>query len=301
MPCTGGVTRLGGGVLAVLVAAAAGLWTLAGDTPLDRARSGGLQAIRLAGIVRLGYANEAPYGYRDTATGRLTGEAPEVARVVLRRLGIERIEAVVTEFGALIPGLRAGRFDIIAAGMYITPARCSRIAFSEPSYRIGEAFAVRAGNPLALHSFEDVARRPAATLGVVGGAVEHTYARAVGIPAHRLAVFPDNISALTALRAGRIDAWAATRLTALDLLRKARTAQLELAEPFTDPVIDGRTTVGYGAFGFRLHDRELLAAFNRELTDFVGSAGHLRLTAPFGITRDMLPGDVTTRDLCRRT
>ena len=297
----GRVTWLGRGLLAVLVLAAAGLWALARDPTAERAYAGGLESIRQAGTVRLGYANEAPYGYRDTATGRITGEAPEVARVVLRRLGIERIEAVVTEFGALIPGLGAGRFDIIAAGMYITPARCSRIAFSEPTYRIGEAFAVRAGNPLALHSFEDVARRPSATLGVVGGAVEHTYARAVGIPAARLAVFPDNISALTALRAGRIDAWAATRLTTLDLLRKANTAQIELAEPFSDPVIDGRTTVGYGAFGFRLRDRDLLAAFNRELDDFIGSDEHLRLTARFGITRDTLPGEVTTRELCGRT
>ena len=297
----GQVTRLGRGLAAVLVLAAAGLWASARDAATERARAGGLEGIRQAGIVRLGYANEAPYGYRDTATGEITGEAPEIARVVLRRLGIERIEAVVTEFGALIPGLRAGRFDVIAAGMYITPARCTRIAFSEPTYRIGEAFVVRAGNPLALHSYEDVARRAAATLGVVGGAVEHTYARAVGIPEARLAVFPDNISALTALRAARIDAWAATRLTTLDLLRKANTTQLELAEPFSDPVIDGRTTVGYGAFGFHPRDRELLAAFNRELDGFVGSDEHLRLTAPFGITRDTLPGDVTTRELCGRT
>ena len=297
----GRVTWLGRGLLAGLILAAAGLWTLARDPATDRAYAGGLESIRQAGTVRLGYANEAPYGYRDTATGRITGEAPEVARVVLRRLGLERIEAVVTEFGALIPGLRAGRFDIIAAGMYITPARCRQIAFSEPTYRIGEAFAVRAGNPLALHGYEDVARHPAATLGVVGGAIEHTYARAVGIPEARVAVFPDNISALTALRAGRIDAWAATRLTTLDLLRKASTPQLELAEPFFDPVIGGQTIVGYGAFGFRLRDRALRAAFNRELDDFVGSDEHLRLTAPFGITRDTLPGGVTTRELCGRT
>ena len=32
-----------------------------------------------------------------------------------------QVDGVLTEFGSLIPGLQAGRFDIIAAGMFVTP------------------------------------------------------------------------------------------------------------------------------------------------------------------------------------
>jgi polar amino acid transport system substrate-binding protein len=35
-------------------------------------------------------------------------------------MGIHQIEVVTTDFGSLIPGLQAGRFDVIAAGMYRT-------------------------------------------------------------------------------------------------------------------------------------------------------------------------------------
>ena len=35
-------------------------------------------------------------------------------------MGINQVEGVLTEFGSLIPGLQARRFDIIAAGMYVT-------------------------------------------------------------------------------------------------------------------------------------------------------------------------------------
>ena len=46
-----------------------------------------LERIQRTGVVRVAYANEAPYGYRDIQTGRVTGEAPEIACVVLGRLG----------------------------------------------------------------------------------------------------------------------------------------------------------------------------------------------------------------------
>ena len=82
--------------------------------------------------VRIGYANEAPFAYYDNATGKLTGESVEVTRYLLKEVGISRVEGVITEFASLIPGLKARRFDIIAAGMYINPRRCEQISFSEP-------------------------------------------------------------------------------------------------------------------------------------------------------------------------
>jgi polar amino acid transport system substrate-binding protein len=250
-------------------------------------------------VFRVAYANEAPYGYLDTATGRVTGEAPEIARVILDRLGVENVEMVVTEFGSLIPGLKAGRFDMVAAGMYITPERCREIAFSLPTYAIGEAFLVRKGNPLDLHSYEDVAAHESARIGVMGGAVEHGYAKDLGVPEDRIVIFPDYPSALSGLRTGRIDALAATDLTVGDLLRKSGEDEFERAEPFTDPAIDGKVMIGYGAFGLRKEDRELLESIDRELSAFIGSKEHLDLVRPFGFSEATLPGDVTVEDLCR--
>jgi polar amino acid transport system substrate-binding protein len=89
-----------------------------------------LERIKRAGEIRIGFANEAPFGYQ-TPDGKLTGEAPEVGKAVLKQLGITKVEGVLTEFGALIPGLRAGHFDMIAAGMYITPQRCKQVQFSQ--------------------------------------------------------------------------------------------------------------------------------------------------------------------------
>jgi polar amino acid transport system substrate-binding protein len=258
-----------------------------------------LERIRKAGVVKVGFANEAPYAYIDSKTGKLTGESPEIARVILKRLGIKKVKGVLVEFGSLIPGLKAGRFDIIAAGMYITPPRCGQIAFSNPTYGIGEAFIVRKGNPYNLHSYEDIKKNPNVRFGVVTGAIEREYAMKVGIPRSQIKVLPDTASALEAVAAGRIDAYGGTSLTVRDLLKKAHNPRLQQALPFTDPVIDGKTVRGYGAFGFRKQDKGLVTAFDRELEQFVPSQEHLDLVKPFGFSKQELPGDVTAAGLCK--
>jgi polar amino acid transport system substrate-binding protein len=290
-------SRVGwGGILLLLglVAVVVAILLLRDDGPkgdtLARARAGE--------VLRIGYANEAPYGYLDTDTGRVTGEAPEIARVMLERMGIAHVEPVVARFGELIPGLQAGQIDIVAAGMYVTPERCKEIAFSEPTYRIGEAFIVRSGNPLDLHGYDDVAQSDAARIGVMGGAVEHGYAKKLGIPGGRIVVFEDYATALAGLEAERIDALAATTLTVGDLLGKANNPAFARAEPFHQPIIDGKTVLGYGAFGFRKEDEALLREFNRHLEAFLGTPEHLGLVRPFGFSETTLPGDVTTADLC---
>lgn len=280
--------------LAVLLAAALGV----ACSPAGRDGESTLDRMRREGAARVGFANEAPYAYVDPESGRLTGEAPEIARAVLARMGTEKIEGVLTEFGSMIPGLKAGRFDLIAAGMYVTPDRCREVAFSEPTYSIGGAFLVRAGNPKSLHGYGDVPADPETRLGVMAGAVERGYARESGVPDGQVVSFPDAPSAVAGLLAGRVDAFAATALTARDLLSKARSDALALAEPFEDPVFDRRPARGYGAFAFRNEDTALRDAFNAELATFIGSVEHRDLVRPFGFTERDLPEGMTTAELC---
>src|SRR3546814_5312836 len=56
-----------------------------------------MDAAKAAGKIRIGYANEAPYAYMDSSQNRITGEAVEIARVVLKRMGINDVEGVLTE------------------------------------------------------------------------------------------------------------------------------------------------------------------------------------------------------------
>jgi polar amino acid transport system substrate-binding protein len=92
-----------------------------------------LERVQRTGEIRIGYANEAPFAY-TLADGRVTGESPEIAKIVFAKMGIKKADAVLTEWGGLIPGLQARRFDVIAAGMYVTPARLEQVLFTDPHY-----------------------------------------------------------------------------------------------------------------------------------------------------------------------
>lgn len=258
-----------------------------------------LDRVREAGVLVLAYANEAPYGHLDTASGRVTGEAPELARVVAQALDIERVEMQMVEWGSLIPGLQSGRFDVIGAGMYITPPRAENVAFTNPTYRIGEAFLVAAGNPKALHSYEDVAANDDSTIGVVSGTVERDYARNAGIPDGRVVVFNDNDSALAGVRSGQVDVFAGTALTVQTLVdRVGAEAGVERADPFTQPTNeDGSPVYGYGAFAFRPADADLRDAFNAALGEFLGSPEHRELVAPFGFGDNEMTNGLTADEV----
>lgn len=267
-------------------------------TPAGTEAAGGLlERAQEQGFLRVGFANEAPYGFADEA-GNLTGEAPELARVILAELGIPEIEGSVTEFGSLIPGLQAGRFDMIAAGMFITPERCQEILFSDPDYCAPQAFAVPAGNPLGLESYEDVAANPDVRLGILSGAVEEGYALDAGVAESQINQFPDPTSGMEGLQADRIDAFALTSISIRNLL-DTFGGDFELAGPFV-PTIEGEEQLGCGAFGFREENADFRDAFNEQLHALQESGDVLPVVEEFGFGQEELDAarEHTAEELC---
>lgn len=251
-----------------------------------------LEKAKEDGFIRIGFANEAPFGYA-TPDGKLTGEAPEVAKAVLKKMGIDEVDGVLTEFGSLIPGLKAGRFDIIAAGMFINPQRCKEINFSEPSYGIGQAMLVKEGNPHGITDYSSFKDNPDLKLAVMAGAVEAGYAKDAGVPEGQLVSLPDQSSLAAAVQSGRADAAALTALSIANIAEKADG--VESTKPFGE--VAGKSVKGHGGFGFRKEDTALLEAFNAELKNFLGSDEHIALVEPHGFGADYLPNK-TTEELC---
>lgn len=279
-------------VLVALLAAACG-----GDDPGDNggdAESGLLEQARSEGI-RIGFANERPYGF-ENEQGEPDGEAPAVAREVLERMGITEIDSVVVEFGALINGLRAERYDMVAAGMFITEERASQALFTDPDYCATSAFGVPEGNPEGLTDYASVAANSEVTLGVLTGAVEVGYAEAAGIPADRLSRFDSTADVVDALRAGRVDAFALTAITVREQV--GNLDGFEATKGFV-PVVDGEEQLGCGGFVFRFEDKEFRDAFNEELIAMREADEILPLVEGFGFTEaetDAAKG-VTVEDL----
>lgn len=238
-----------------------------------------LERVKRTGEIRIGYANEAPFAY-TLPDGRVTGESPEIARHVFDKMGIRKVNPVLTEWGGLIPGLLAGRFDVIAAGMYITPERTQQVLFTDPHYQLRDTLLVAKGNPSKLNSYADIAKNNNIKVAVMSGTAQYQYARAAGIPDSRIMQVPTTIAQLQAVRTRRADAAVGTQLTMKELAAKSGDRVEALANFQDDPA-----HTGYGALAFRKEDENLRDAVNGVLKDWLGSEEHLKTVAPFGFDR----------------
>lgn len=280
----------GAGALGIGAAALAGCGRESGDA-LTRLRAGGQIAIGLSQL--------EPFSYTD-ASGRPTGESPEVARAVTTRLGGSGLTAVQVDYDRLIPGLRDGEFDMIAIGMTITPLRCGQVAFSRPDYVASTALLVPEDNPRGLLTLAGVARS-GATLGVLEQGAEQEFARATGVPDDRITTFPGQSSLFRGVADGRVEAAALTRISLLDERRRNAGTDVEVTAGFY-PAVAGRRGLGGGGFAFRPEDTAFREEFDRGLTDLQRTGGWLDVVRPFGLTEENLPpADLTTAQLCAST
>ncbi|CAM5607891.1 Ectoine/hydroxyectoine ABC transporter substrate-binding protein EhuB OS=Streptomyces tendae OX=1932 GN=ehuB PE=4 SV=1 [Streptomyces tendae] len=291
-PRTAGPTRrsLLAGVAALGALGAAGCSRVA--TASDVKGGDLLDRLRAQGVARLGIAGEVPFGYIDK-NGELTGEAPELAKVIFKRLGVDRVQPVPTEFGSLIPGLASQQFDVVAAGMYINAERCEQVIFSDPDYQMLDAYIVRKGNPLGLHNYRDVVKKRA-KFATGTGYAEIAYAVEHGYKEDDILIVPDQVAGLNAVESGRVDVFAGTALTVRDVVKKSSKA--EATKAFA-PLVDGKPHVDGGAFAFRPDETNLRDAFNVELQKLKKSGELLRILKPFGFTQNEMT-DLTAKELC---
>jgi polar amino acid transport system substrate-binding protein len=285
---TAGAVAVGGSVFLGACQSTGGGAAAGGGSVLENARS--------AGSIRIGIAGEEPYGFTDVS-GNVTGEAPEVARVVLQAMGIAEVQAEQVDFGSLIPALNANRYDMVCAGMNITPERCGQAAFSIPDYTALTAFLVPAGNPEQIATFTDVAAK-GLPLAVLSAAVEQGYAEAAGVPAGTITPFDDQNALLQAVTAGRAYAAALTDISLKWLAGKNPNAGVEVTPGFT-PTDNGQPVVSAGGFVFRQADNDLREAFNAELQRAHDDGRWVAAASPFGFSEDNLPAEgLTTEQLC---
>lgn len=230
--------------------------------------------------ITIATANEIPYGWVEN--GEAHGIGPDVAEAVLANMGITDIEWTVTEFGSLIPGLIANRFDLVAASQAVLPDRCQQVNFSKINSSYGEGFLVAAGNPQDIHSYDDFVNNPDLKMGIVSGADQLDFAQAYGLDESQIVPLNANADAPSALTAGRIDAYAATGLTVVGLAEG--NDRVEVAADFVDPVIDGEPVRSFGAFTFSQDDAEFLEAFNAELAAFHETPEYREILQSHGLT-----------------
>ena len=251
-----------------------------------------LEQLQEDGTITVAFNGEEPYSYRDG--GELTGATIKLNEAIFGELGIETVEGVQTEWNSLIPGLSAGRYDAVSAGMSILPERCEEALFGEPEIMYTTAFMVPTGNPDNLTDMQS-AKDAGVKLAVLNGAIEAGYTESLDIETIQVGTPQDALDAVTS---GRADASALTAIS-LNALVARTDADVEVTESFVAE-IDGVPQIGAGATVFPQGEEELRDAYNEELAKIVSDEDRwLEVTGPFGFTAAERPVEgLTAEKLC---
>jgi polar amino acid transport system substrate-binding protein len=285
-------------VSALLLTACGGGGGSEGDGDSTAAAGNTLERLQEEGTITVGIAGEVPYSYLEN--GEPAGATVAMHEKIFADMGIENVEAELVEWNSLIPGLTAGRFDAVSAGMSILPDRCAQAAFSDPEIMYTTTLMVAEGNPKNLTDLDSVKEKIDSgeniNLAVLAGGIEAGYAESLGLKVQSV---PDAQTGMDTVANGRADAFAMTAISLNTLAEKNPDAGVETTEAFVQ-VIDGVEQIGAGATVFRKEDTELVEAYNEALASVTASEeSYLAVVGDYGFTAENLPPkDLTTEQLC---
>lgn len=273
-------------------AAALGSGTLlgaCGTTDPGAGTTGLAQRVEQGRPVRLAIANEPPYT-KLLPNGEITGAAPDVAKAVLQRMGIDNVRGEVTDYNSMIPGLKAGRWDMVTAGLFMDQERCAAVLYSSPVLVSTESFATKPGNPMNITSIDAVTGNPDITIAVLAGSYELRTAKSLGVPEGQIQTYPRAPAALQALSAGRVDAVLLPTLS-LQQLKEQQGANFAVTPPLEEV-----PKTGSGA-AFRNSDQEFYNRYNPELEEFKTTEEFAAILSEWGFSAEAARG-ATTKELC---
>jgi polar amino acid transport system substrate-binding protein len=247
-----------------------------------------LDRIKSGEPIRIGYSNARPACFPD-ANNQLTGLTADITLAVLKQMGYENVEAVgVADFGSLIPGLAAKRFDIAICGMYIRAERCKNVAFSNPLAQVSDLFVLPAGNPKGIKTWPDVVKT-GATLAYVQATVSREDALQVGVEESKLTAVPSSTELAGSVLSGRADlghlfAWDAGELV------KAYPGKLETADP------QMADKANWSSNGFHHDNADFIQLYNEAQAKFMTSPEMLTILKQYGLDESSIPDPKVTAD-----
>ncbi|PXY28272.1 ABC transporter substrate-binding protein [Prauserella muralis] len=165
-----------------------------------------LQQVRDNGTLRVALTQaNPPWNFLDDA-GKPVGYDVDVAREVARRIGVDNVEFVASNFQSFIEGVRAGRFDIVISGQTVTDERKQQVDFSTP-YQVNGVSIFTASSNNSINSLEDLRGK---VIAVSAGTTQEKFA-SEEIPGAQVKTYQNATLGLTDLGRGNADAMLVSR------------------------------------------------------------------------------------------
>lgn len=212
------------------------------------------------------------------SSGELQGMRIRLGTELAKRLCLTP-EYIRIEFSAMIPGLQAGRWDVINTGIFWTPERAQMMEMV-PYESQAISISVPAGNPLGIAATEDLAGK---TVGVEIGGFEENKLRALneelqgkGLAPIRIQTFDNFAIAYQALSAGQTDATVSIDSTAADYAKRGEFDRA-ISGLFATPV------------ALAMANEELADAIVAELNGMMEDGSYQALLDEYGVLANTEP------------
>jgi len=210
-----------------------------------------LDAIKSAGVLKIGTEGTyAPFTFHD-GEGKLVGFDVEIGEAVAEKLGV-KAEFIEGKWDGLIAGLDVKRYDVVINQVGITDARKQKYDFSDAYIASKAVLIVRDSND-DIKGFEDLGGKKAAQslTSNFGKLAEEAGAELVGTDG-----FDQSIQLVLTRRA---DATINDSLSYLDFKKQKPDAPVK--------VVAEKANADYSGILMRKGDPELVAALNEALAD----------------------------------
>ncbi|AZZ38555.1 ectoine/hydroxyectoine ABC transporter substrate-binding protein EhuB [Acidipropionibacterium jensenii] len=287
-------TRLTAAATGLVVLAGMSACSTTGKAPTSAASpsSGGgltVDKAKQTGSLNIAIGNEPPYTKID-GSGAVTGAEPDVVRAVAQRMGIKTVKGTVTPYDSMIPGLKAGRWDVVAAGLFMKQSRCSQVIYTSPVIVSTESFGVAPGNPKKILTVADVIKNPKIKVAVLKGSFEEGILDGAKAADGQKVLVGDAQTGVETVKSGRADAFLLPTLSLKSLKESAGGIDV------TAPIPDAPKT-GSGA-AFATTSKPFADAYNAELEKFKKTPEFDQILKKWGFDPDAAR-HATVTELCK--
>ncbi len=222
----------------------------------------GVDTIKKRGTLRVGVEpGFLPFEMR-TPKDEWVGFDVEMIQAFAASLGV-KADFVATKWDGIIPGLMAGKYDVIASGMTITEDRAKAVLFSDPYYAAGLKVLLTAQGGTQFKTLKDL-DKPTVTVVVKLGTTGDIFATKE-LKQAKLRRLDGEADAAQSVLLGKADAFIYDK-PYIDIYASTQKAKVALL-----PV---QLTTENFALAAKKSDTELVQAFNAFLKDWRAKGGY---------------------------
>ena len=166
-------------------------------------KAGMLAEVKKRGVLRVGFSTFVPWAMQDK-DGKFIGFEIDVATRLAQDLGV-KAEFIPTKWAGIIPALLTGQFDIIIAGMSVTPERAEKVDFTIPYDYAGMDMVANKEKAAGFSSLEDFNKPEVVLSARTGGSAKAAIERYM--PKATVRYFDEEAQALQEVLTGRAHAF----------------------------------------------------------------------------------------------